>query len=166
MTEITQLNFGSASKNARLGAKVARGKRCLLGQCRGSTRSTRPVHARAICRRCVRRAGLRTSLANCVRSDARRRQSKSCFRRLSDIDIAHRLEILMRYVCTALHGLSVAYATQELKKTGYAYPTTCGLPQCAPIVRSEHGEPCGWVAELLSVSAACASSASASVGTR
>jgi hypothetical protein len=45
---------------------------------------------------------------------------------LSDIDIVHRLEILMRYRCTALHSLSVAYATQELKKTGYAYPTTCG----------------------------------------
>src|SRR5450755_2199041 len=29
--------------------------------CRVSARSTRPVHARAICRRCVRRAGLRTS---------------------------------------------------------------------------------------------------------
>jgi hypothetical protein len=112
--------------------KVARGKRCLLGQCLVSARSTRAVQAH--CRRCVRRAGLRTSLASCVRSDARRRQSKSCFRRLSDI--ARRLALLMRYRCTALHGLSVAYATQELKKTGCAYPTTCGLPRCAPIDRS------------------------------
>jgi hypothetical protein len=41
--------------------------------------------------------------------NAKRRQSKSCFRKLSDIDIVHRLEMLMRYRCTALHGLSVAY---------------------------------------------------------
>jgi hypothetical protein len=57
-----------------------------------------------------------------VRSDARRRQSKSCFRKLSDIHIVHRLEMLMRYRCTALHGLSVAYATEELKKDRLRVP--------------------------------------------
>src|SRR5665647_884316 len=68
------------------------------------------------------------SFANCVRSDAKRRQSKSCFRKLSDIDIVHRLEMLMRYRCTALHGLSVAYATQELKKTAICITPRRTLP--------------------------------------
>jgi len=40
-------------------------------------------------------------LANCVRSDARRRQSRS-FSNGSDFDIAHRLD----RPCTALHGIA------------------------------------------------------------
>jgi hypothetical protein len=41
---------------------------------------------------------------------------------LSDVGIVHRLETLMRHRCTALHGLSVAYATEELKKDRLSVP--------------------------------------------
>ena len=108
-----------------------RGKRCLLGQCLVSARSTRPVHARAICSRCVRRSAFRTSFANCVRSDARRRQSKSCFRRLSDIDIAHGLESSRRNHCTTSHVLSVVYATdgnKNLAAREFKAVRRCGMP--------------------------------------
>jgi hypothetical protein len=69
---------------------------------------------------------------------------------LSDIDIARRLAILMRYRCTALHDLSVANATQELKKTKRPAARTQQRASFRDvrrsIVLSEHGEPCVWVA--------------------
>jgi hypothetical protein len=97
-------------------------------QCRVSSRSTKLVQVRASCRRYDFRAGLRASLANCVRSDARRRQSRSSLSNCSDFDIAHRLESSMRSV-TRSRVLSVAYATHENKK--------------APVRRSYNAPRCG-----------------------
>jgi hypothetical protein len=80
-----------------------------LAQCRVSSRSTKLVQVRASCRRYDLRAGLRVSLANCVRSDARRRQSRSSLSNGSGFDIAHRLESLMRSV--ARYRVSCRWST-------------------------------------------------------
>lgn len=57
---------------------------------------------RASCRVYAFRVALGTLLASCVRSDARRRQSRSLLSNGSDFDIAHRLD----RPCTALHGIA------------------------------------------------------------
>jgi hypothetical protein len=85
-----------------------------LVQCLVSSRSTRPVQVRDSCRRYCFRAGLRASLANCVRSDARRRQSRSSsLSNYSDFDIAHRLESSMRSV--ARYRVSCRWPTPHTK---------------------------------------------------
>jgi hypothetical protein len=56
-------------------------------------------------------------LASCVRSDARRRQSRSLISNGSDFDIAHRVRIIDAQLCTVSRPLSVAYATHEDKKS-------------------------------------------------
>jgi len=63
------------------------------------------------------KAELGTWLASRVRSDARRRQSRSSLSNCSDFDIAHRLESSMRESRTVWHLLSVAYATQNANYT-------------------------------------------------
>jgi hypothetical protein len=90
-----------------------RGSASDLVQCRVSSRSTKLVQVRASCRRYDLRAGLRASLANCVRSDARRRQSRSSLSNCSDFDIAHRLESLMRNV--ARYRVSCRWPTPHTK---------------------------------------------------
>jgi hypothetical protein len=65
-------------------------------------RSTRRVQVRASCRIYALRVALGTLLASCVRSDARRRQSRSFLSNGFDFDIAHRLDRR----CTALHGIA------------------------------------------------------------
>jgi hypothetical protein len=90
-----------------------RGSASDLVQCRVSSRSTKLVQVRASCRRYDFRAGLRASLANCVRSDARRRQSRSSLSNCSDFDIAHRLESSMRSV--ARYCVSCRWPTPHTK---------------------------------------------------
>src|ERR1700722_6338372 len=67
-----------------------------LIQCLVSSRLTRPVQVRANSKIYAFRVALGTLLASCVRSDARRRQSRSFLSNGSDFDIAHRLESSMR----------------------------------------------------------------------
>jgi hypothetical protein len=66
-----------------------------------------------------------TSLANCVKSDAKRRQSRSSFCSCSDFDIVHHLESSARKRRMGACVLSVAYATHENKKLRDD-PKTCG----------------------------------------
>jgi hypothetical protein len=75
---------------------AARGKAGGLIQCLVSSRLTRPVQVRANSKIYAFRVALGTLLASCVRSDARRRQSRSFLSNGSDFDIAHRLESSMR----------------------------------------------------------------------
>ena len=93
-----------------------RGSASDLVQCRVSSRSTRPVQVRASCRRYDFRAGLTASLANCVRSDASRRQSRSSLSNCSDFDIAHRLESSMRSV--ARYRVPCRWPTPHTKQKG------------------------------------------------
>jgi hypothetical protein len=90
-----------------------RGSASGLVQCLVSSRSTRPVHLRASCRRYDFRAGLIAWLANCVRSDARRRQSRSSLSNCSDFNIAYRLESPRPSV--ARHRASCRWPTPHTK---------------------------------------------------
>jgi hypothetical protein len=110
---------------------MLRGGASDLVQCRVSSRSTKLVQVRARCRRYDFRAGLRASLANCVRSDARRRQSRSSFSNCFDFDIAHRLESSVRSV--ARYRVSCRWPTPhtKTKRRSCEDPTTCGVVEYA-----------------------------------
>jgi hypothetical protein len=87
-----------------------------LIQCLVSSRLTRPVQVRANSKIYAFKVALGTLLASCVRSDARRRQSRSLLSNGSDFDIAHRQKIIDAQLCTVSRLLSVAYATHANKK--------------------------------------------------
>jgi hypothetical protein len=101
---------------------------CLI-QCLVSRRSTKPLHVRAICRRYAFRAALGTSLTSCVKSDARRRQSRSSLSNFSDFDIAHRLESPRASV--ARYRVSCRWPTPHTKT------------KRAPVRRSYNARRCG-----------------------
>jgi hypothetical protein len=98
-----------------------------LIQCLVSRRSTNPVHFRAICRRCAFRAGLIAWLANCVRSDARRRQSRSSLSNCSDFDIAHRLASPRANVARCRVSRRRPTPHKKTKRWPHEDPATCGL---------------------------------------
>src|SRR5450631_1038823 len=99
----------AGSKTGLAGAPV----QCLVAVCASGPNSARLVQTLAIRRKCDRKAGLTLLLANCVKSDARRIHSKSCFREYSESDIVHRLGQSMHNHCTPLINLSVVvYATE------------------------------------------------------
>lgn len=79
------------------------------------SRFTKLLHIPAIRRKCDCKSGLVTSPANCLQSAARRKHSRSCFRRNSDSDIAYRLQISTVNDRTTPRVLSVAYATKKRK---------------------------------------------------
>jgi hypothetical protein len=102
-----------------------------LIQCLVSRRSTKPVHVRAICRRYAFRAAPGTSLASCIKSDAKRRQSRSSRSNCSDFDIAHRLE--SPKVSVARSGVCCRWPTPHKKTKSLLRedPTTCGVVEYA-----------------------------------
>ena len=83
----------------------------------------RPVHILAIRRNCDRRSGLGLLFANSLKSDARRRHSRSCFRVYSKSGIVHHLEQPMSNHCTASVDLSVVYATDGTSSPSKSAPT-------------------------------------------
>jgi hypothetical protein len=104
-----------------------RGSASDLVQCRVSSRSTKLVQVRASCRRYDFRAGLRASLANCVRSDARRRQSRSSLSNCSDFDIEHRLEPPRASVARCRASCRWPTPHKKTKRRPCEDPTTCGV---------------------------------------
>jgi hypothetical protein len=80
-------------------------------------RSAKLDHTRAIRRKCVCKAELRTSPTNCIQSAARRMHSNSCFRQLTGSDTAHLLEKRVLNSRTASRVLSVVYATDKSEES-------------------------------------------------
>jgi hypothetical protein len=105
---------------------MLRGSASGLVQCLVSSRSTRPVQVRASCRRYAFRAALRMPLASCVRSDARRRQSRSSLSICSDFDIAHRLELSRASVARCRVSCRWPTPHMKAKKRLHEDPATCG----------------------------------------
>ena len=83
----------------------------------------------AIRRNCDRRTGLTLLLANCVKSDARRRHSKSCFREYSESVIVHASNKGRRTI--AWHRLACRWSTPrtEAQKRSPGFEFT--EPWCA-----------------------------------
>jgi hypothetical protein len=100
-----------------------------LIQCLVSSRSTRPVQVLDNSKIYAFRAALGTLLASCVRSDARRRQSRSSLSNGSDFDIAHRLESSMQGVARY--------------RASCRWPTPYTKTKRPPVRRSYHVRRCG-----------------------